>query len=136
MPERFSRKKLKTVSQIALAAYWAFMLVGTHLPPSALFLPVEVDNLDKLYHASTYALLAALLATTWQLSAGRLNAGHLFWTWITIVAVAAIDEITQIPFNRDCSFWDWSADATGAAIGLIAFAWLRKKISARGAQRE
>jgi VanZ family protein len=126
-----SASKLKTACQILLVCYWATMLIGTHLPPSSPLLPSEAHNLDKLYHCTAYALLAGMLATTWELSAGRLNTGHLVWAWLAVVVWAAIDELTQTAFNRDCSFWDWTADAIGAAIGLVAFAWLRKMVSSR-----
>jgi len=128
MIKRLTPAKWKTVCQVALVCFWVMMVIGTHLPPTSPFLPNEAHNLDKLFHASSYAVLAALLATTWELSAGTLNTGHLVWVWIAVVTWAAIDEITQIAFNRDCSFWDWTADATGAAIGLAVFAYVRKKI--------
>jgi VanZ family protein len=128
--------KLKTAFQVLLIGYWATLLIGTHLPPKTPFLPSEAHNLDKLYHLVAYALLAGLFATTWQLSAGTLNIAHLVWVWIAVVVWAAIDEITQIAFNRDCSFWDWTADAIGAAIALLAFVWLRKMLSARTAPSE
>jgi len=128
MYKRLTPAKWKTVCQVALVWFWVMMVIGTHLPPTSPFLPNEAHNLDKLFHASSYAVLAALLATTWELSAGTLNTGHLVWVWIAVVTWAAIDEITQIAFNRDCSFWDWTADATGAAIGLVVFAYVRRKI--------
>lgn len=131
MFKRLSPVKWKRVCQVALVCFWVLMLIGTHLPPTSPFLPNEAHNMDKLFHSSSYAVLAALLATTWELSAGTLNAGHLFWVWIAVVIWAAIDEITQTAFNRDCSFWDWTADAAGAAVGLAVFAYVRKKISER-----
>jgi VanZ family protein len=129
MFKRLSPVKWKRLCQVALVCFWVFMLIGTHLPPTSPFLPNEAHNLDKVFHASSYAVLAALLATTWELSAGKLNAGHLLWVWIAVVIWAAIDELSQTAFNRDCSFWDWSADATGAAVGLLAFVWIRKMLS-------
>lgn len=136
MLKRINPAKLRMAFQVALVCFWATMLVSTHLPPTSPFLPSEAHNLDKLYHCSAYALLAGLLATTWQLSAGRLNAGHLFWTWLAVASWAAIDELTQTAFNRDCSVWDWTADSIGAAIGLLAFVWLRKILAAQMADRE
>lgn len=126
-----SRLKLKTLCQFALAGYWLALFVGTHLPPNSPLLPSERANFDKLYHFAAYAVLAGLLATVWQLAAGALTIRHLCWTWVAVVAFGALDELTQIPVNRDCSFSDWTADAIGAAAGLLAFVWLRKAFAAR-----
>ena len=131
MRNPFSPAKTKTLSQIALGGYWLLIFIGTHLPPTTLVLPYEEHNFDKVYHFTAYAILAGLLATAWQLSSGVLTARHLRWTWIAVVVYGALDEITQIPVGRDCDFWDWVADAIGAACGLLAFVWLRRRLTAR-----
>jgi VanZ family protein len=131
MRNPFSPAKTKTLSQIALGGYWLLIFTGTHLPPTVPLLPNEVNNIDKVCHFTAYAILAGLLATTWQLSSGVLTARHLRWTWIAVVIYGALDEITQIPVSRDCDFWDWTADAIGAAFGLLAFVWLRRRFAAR-----
>src|SRR4029079_5316910 len=120
MSKPINRSKFKTLSQIALVCFFVIMVVGTHLPPNSPLLPPEVNNLDKVYHCSAYGILALFLATTWQLAAGTLMARHLCWAWLGLVVWAAIDELTQIPVNRDCNIWDWTADAVGAALGLSA----------------
>lgn len=94
-------------------------------------MPAEELSIDKLFHFTAYAILAGLLATAWQVSCGILTARHLRWVWCAAAIFGALDELTQIAVNRDCSIWDWSADATGAAVGLLAFVWLRKRITAR-----
>jgi VanZ family protein len=107
--------------QILLAGYWLALFVATHLPPSIARVPGH--GIDKLIHASVYALLAGLLATTWQCAAGQLTFRHLRWVWIALVLYAAFDELTQIPVGRTASWADWFADGLGALIGLALFAW-------------
>ncbi len=112
--------------QIALAAYWMALFVGTHIPINVPLLPS--DGGDKLLHFAAFALLATLLATTWQLAAGHLTARHLVVVWIVVVLYAAFDEWSQTPVGRDASFWDWTADALGALFALVLFAWVRGRI--------
>ena len=126
MPPRQNLPALSTICQLALAGYLLALLIGTHLPSGTPILPG--DNYDKLCHFSAYAILAALVATAWQLTAGTLTLRHLRWTWIAVAVFGALDELTQIPVGRDCDFWDWVTDASGAAIGLLLFVCLRQWI--------
>jgi VanZ family protein len=123
------RRKFVIVSQIVLAGYWLALIVATHLPAGIPILPSE--RFDKSYHAAAYFVLALVLATTWQISAGYLRARHLFWTWAAVASFGVLDEITQIPFGRDCSIWDWLADIAGAALGLFLFVLLRRTFADR-----
>ena len=136
MRNPFNPAKTKTLCQFVLGGYWLAIFVATHLPPTTSFLPNEENNIDKVYHFTAYAILAGLLATVWQLSSGVLTARHLSWTWIAVVIYGALDEITQIPVSRDCDIWDWTADATGAAVGLLAFVWLHRRYTARAADTQ
>jgi VanZ family protein len=102
-----------------LAAYWISLLVGTHLPPQ--FHAVTEELNDKVEHLFAYAGLAWLLAMAWQTSVGELTNRHLRFAWLAIVLSAMADELTQPFFDRDCSVWDWLADAIGVALGLAAF---------------
>lgn len=129
MPNKRRLPPFATICQLALAGYVVALLTGTHLPPTTPFLPSE--HFDKLYHFTAYLILAGLLATTWQFAGGDLTPRQLRWAWIAVAVFAALDEITQIPVHRDCSFWDWTADAVGAAIGLLLFVWLRRMVLAR-----
>jgi VanZ family protein len=131
MAPRQNRLSFTVVSQVALAGCVLFLLTATHLPPTSPLLPNEVHNLDKVFHFTAYAILAGLLATVWQLKSGILTARHLRWAWVAVAIFGALDEITQIAVHRDCSLWDWTADVTGAATGLLAFVWLRKRFAAR-----
>jgi VanZ family protein len=119
------------ISKILLGGFVLSLLTATHLPPNSLILPAEVHNVDKVFHFTAYAALAGLLATAWQLSSGILNSRHLRWVWCAVAIFGALDELTQIVVDRDCSIWDWSADVVGAACGLLAFVWLRRRFVAR-----
>ena len=128
MTEHSKRDLYTKISQLVLAGYWIALIVATHLPPTTPFLPGQ--TIDKLVHALVYTLLAGLLASAWELAAGVLMLRHLFWTWVVVAVYGALDEITQIPVGRECSFWDWSADAIGAVIGLALFVAVRRLIAA------
>jgi VanZ family protein len=112
------------VWQLVLAGYWLALFVGTHIPKTMPVLPG--DQSDKLVHFAAFAMLAALLATTWQLAAGKLNYRHLAAVWIVVAIYGAVDEWTQSFVGRDTSVWDWTADATGALLALILFAWIHR----------
>lgn len=109
--------------QFALVAYWLTLFIATHVPRTTPLLPPSGG--DKIVHFTAFAILAALFATTWQLSAGHLTARHLLAVWIVLAVYAAMDEWTQLLVSRDCNIWDWTADAAGAALALVLFAQLR-----------
>lgn len=115
--------KQPAIWQIALALFWAALFTATHIPlaPSA---PVTIPWGDKLVHFVAYAVLAILFATTWQVSAGRLTLSHLRWAWIVLALYGAIDEWTQSLAGRNTSLADWLCDATGALVGIAAFAFI------------
>jgi len=131
MAPRQKRLSHEVISKILLAGYALVLLTATHLPPTTSLLIPEEHNLDKLFHFSAYAVLAAFLAAAWQLASGVLSPRHLRWLWMAVAILGGLDEITQIPVGRDCDFWDWTADILGAATGLLAFAWLRRRIAGR-----
>jgi VanZ family protein len=131
MASKQNRISNAAISKIVLAGFVILLLTATHLPPNAMLLLPEEHNIDKVYHFTAYAILAGLLATSWQLSSGILTARHLRRAWCAVAIFGALDEITQIAFNRDCTIGDWSADAVGAACGLLAFVWLRRRFAAK-----
>jgi len=113
--------------RLALAVFWLTLFALTHLPVEGPFAPIT--QYDKIAHGVAFAVLAALLATTWQKSAGKLSASQLVWAWLAVASYAALDEWTQSFVGRHTSAWDWTADAIGAALGLALFAWLRARIA-------
>jgi VanZ family protein len=120
------RSKVVTLSKLGLAVYWLIIFTGTHVPPSDVVLLVEAN--DKVLHFTAYCLLAFGIALAWQLGSGILNYRHLWIVWTVAIVYGALDEITQIPVHRDCDFWDWTADACGAAAGVLLFVLLRRTV--------
>ncbi len=129
MLEDRHRRRLILLSQLALAGYWIALFVGTHLPPAATPLPARVA--DKIMHVAAYAGLSFLLSTVWQLAGGHLAWRQLKWVWLTVVVYGMVDELTQPYVRRDASILDWLADAAGAALGIVAFVWMRQKLIGR-----
>jgi VanZ family protein len=117
-----SKIKSPRLWQFVLVCYWLALFVSTHVPSEVLYVPGNTS--DKFIHVVAYAALAVLAAMAWHLAFGRPKARHLCFIWVTLVVYGAIDEWTQIPVGRDASVRDWFADASGAAIGLAAFALL------------
>lgn len=112
------RSRLAWLTAVTLAGYWIALFGATHYP--RIVLP-SVEHGDKLAHFAAYAGLAFLFATS--LAARR-------WSWWSIALVTmavaagygAIDEVSQkfVP-GRTADPYDWLADVTGAAIGLLLF---------------
>jgi VanZ family protein len=134
MASKQNRLSSAAISKILLTGFVLALLTATHLPPDSPLLPNEIFGIDKVFHFTAYAILAGLLATAWQFSSGILTSRHLRWVWCAVAIFGALDELTQIPVGRDCSIWDWTADAIGAACGLLAFVWLRRRFVARTAE--
>jgi VanZ family protein len=119
MARNWRSNRLKTWALALLVVYWLALFVGTHVPrgPHEL-LPKNVS--DKLLHFTAYGGLAFLLCLNWSLRR------PLGWRQFAIVLAllagfGAFDEITQIPVGRDCDILDWTADVTGATLGVGAF---------------
>lgn len=123
-----NRSNLTTLSKIALGLFWLALFIATHVPPASKSVVPE-NGRDKIAHYLGYAILATLVATTWQLAGGQLNRRHLTLAWLVIVVYGALDELTQIPVGRDCDIWDWTADAIGTATGLLLFVTLRRTLA-------
>ena len=106
-----------------LAAYWIALFTATHLPPNVPIVPGATG--DKVAHLAAYAILAFLIASYWQASAGWLGREHYFWIVIGCSVFGIVDELLQIPVGRYASIADWIADTLGALLGVIAFACWR-----------
>jgi VanZ family protein len=115
--------KGRTLWLLLLVGYWLVLFAATHVPSD--FPAVPSAQWDKVAHFVAYALLGAGFAMAWQLASGRLTLRQLLTTWIVVVVYGALDEWTQSFVGRDTSFFDWMADAAGAAAGLTMFARLR-----------
>jgi VanZ family protein len=114
--------------RLLLACFWLSLFALSHLPPRRAV--PGVAHYDKLLHAAAFAVLAWLLAVTWKTSAGELSFAQLGWAWLVVLLYGCFDEWSQGFVGREPSFWDWVADAIGAAAGLALFAaacrWYRR----------
>jgi len=102
---------------ILAVAYWIVLFVLTHIPNVTL---PDVTLIDKVCHSIAYATLAFAIGsvlTIWRGYQPRLP----IWIWAIAVSYGAIDEYTQqFVQNRFPDILDLVADATGAALGLVA----------------
>jgi VanZ family protein len=113
-PQRFLRLLFLWVPVVAYLGL-IFYLSAQSSVPWASHYP------DKLLHALEYMALALLLARALNGGLGRVPAGRLLlWTWGACVVWAISDELHQkfVP-GRDCDPLDATADAVGAALGLL-----------------
>jgi VanZ family protein len=111
------RDRWKQAALVALVGYWLAMFIGTHIPQDQ---AVSLGNSDKLVHLGAYAGLAILVALNWRLRRA-FGLRQALVVLIALTALGAVDEVTQIPVGRQCEFYDWTADVTGAAAALITF---------------
>jgi VanZ family protein len=111
--------------KITLVLYWALIFTLTHVPGHVL---PNFNIWDKLEHCLAYAILASLILLTLRAARPQL---HKPWLMVIAICLAygAIDEWLQIPVHRDCSIFDWIADAIGT---MVAVAALTLVIAARG----
>ena len=75
--------------------------------------------IDKAAHFVLYAVFGVLVGITnyFQPLSFRWPATHLFFA---LTIFAAIDELSQPFFTRNCDLRDWMADIVGVAFGLLA----------------
>ena len=109
-----------------LALFWASLTFWLSASPDAQGAASFLDlspPWDKLYHASNFGVLAALL----YLATGRV------WLAASLASLyGVLDEVHQafVP-GRSSDAGDWLADTTGALIAVLLFAWLRRRARAR-----
>jgi VanZ family protein len=130
--EPVARRRWKPFAILAAAIvlYWLAIFITTHLPFSTTP-PDDPYSIDKLQHITAFAVFAVLLS-----AAGATLGIHRLPLYLGVIgliaAYAALDEISQhfIP-ERTPDFFDWLADVAGAAIGIIAFAAIRRSYERR-----
>jgi VanZ family protein len=107
----------------------ALILILTSIPGS--HLPVlPFRNFDKIVHLTIYGVLGWLTARAWA-NGSRISAVALAAIAL-ISCFGALDEWHQqfIP-RRSTDLLDWTADTTGAAIGvMLAISSGRRRVSA------
>lgn len=100
----------------ALVVYVLALLIGTHLPGSAI--QDSISENDKILHFAAYAVLGLLACNYMSArSVGSLR-GYLL-LYFSLAAFAAFDELTQIPVPGRVSDWgDWWSDMAGISVSL------------------
>jgi len=109
----FNRKWL-----IIAVAFTATVIFLTHIPEEAMPSGLQVSGLDKLAHAFAYGAITLFFILSLKTSPTMLSASLLFFA---ILAVGAVDELTQPSVNRTASLADWLADIVGVSGVLLFF---------------
>lgn len=105
---------------------WVGAFVATHLPPGDVS---DIHISDKVAHCIGYGGLATLLA--WVLTCfGWARLFRIVLPLGILLVYGAVDELTQPPFGRSVSFYDWFADAAGIAIALALWETILALLSA------
>ena len=94
---------------------WVGAFIATHIPAGHL---PRAGVSDKFLHAAGYFVISGLFWLTLRVY-GVMGAKRIALIFFTMLAYAAIDEITQPLVERDNSLGDWLADITGMIIALI-----------------
>lgn len=101
-------------------AYIAVLVFFTHWPrfPEVGAGPTGLP-LDKVMHFGLNGILGFLLGIANKAGSAR-NKIPIQRLLAAILVFAALDEYTQAYTGRTPDFWDWAADAAGAAWGVTA----------------
>jgi VanZ family protein len=91
----------------------AVVLSLTHIPGEAMPRVVDIRGLDKVIHCTAYAMITASFLFAVDRRAGWRLPVILV---LGILALGAVDELTQPFVRRTCSGWDFLADMIGIAI--------------------
>jgi VanZ family protein len=124
---------LKSRRLWALVAYVALIFLASSIPSLTAPGPNFAAS-DKVAHLIEYSLLGALL---YRVGAGRLGRSRWmeFLFLVTVGAsVGAFDEVYQglVP-GRSMSIYDWYADITGTALGILLMRAIYRRRSPRTA---
>ncbi|MDR1374790.1 MAG: VanZ family protein [Treponema sp.] len=106
------KKLIRKLPALIVAAFIWILSSQSVLPR-----PPGIPAFDKAAHFAVYAVLAAALSLWFP--GGKRSCLRVLILTICIASIyGVVDEIHQyfVP-GRDCSLWDWIADALGAAAG-------------------
>lgn len=103
---------------IVAVTFTATVVFLTHIPQEAMPDRLQVSGLDKLEHIVAYGVITLLFVLSLKASFTLLSAAVLFFA---ILAIAALDELTQPFVNRIASPIDWLTDIVGIVIVLLSF---------------
>lgn len=98
--------------------FTATVVFLTHIPQEAMPSQLQVIGLDKLTHALAYGAITYLFVLSLRTCPTMLSSLLLFFA---ILALGAIDELTQPLVNRTASLADWLANLIGVSGVLLFF---------------
>ena len=105
---------------IALILYWPGIFVLTHIPISAMPLPLGVNLSDKVLHYIAYLSLAFLLwFAIYPNTKVNWKKAPIWWMLFVVVWYGVFDEWLQGYVGRDPDVLDFLADLGGAITALI-----------------
>ena len=121
--------RVSSIYFIPMIVWAALMFVLSAIPGDSINLPV-FWNADKFAHIFVYFILAILLlfALIWsQRSISFIESALL--TFLVSIAYGGIIEILQqyVFINRNGDFLDFIANSIGAALGVVAMLYFKKK---------
>lgn len=115
-------QRISRLAGPALFVYTATLLIGTHLPGSAV--QNSFSGNDKILHFSAYAVLS-LLAFNFMSTCSVGSLRRFLLLFFSLAVFAALDELTQIPVPGRFGEWgDWWADLAGIFVSLASAACL------------
>ncbi len=103
---------------IIAVVFTAIVVLLTHLPQEVMPPQLQVIGLDKLAHVSAYGVITLLFILSLRTSPTMLSASLLFFA---ILALGALDELTQPFVSRTASLADWLANIIGVSGVLLFF---------------
>ena len=104
------------------ALFWAATIFVLSSQSSLPQVGPDIPYLDKIQHASVYALLGLCIVHP-LCRVHRLSLPVAVLLGLSLAsAYGASDEWHQrfVP-NRSCDVWDWTADTVGAAVAITAY---------------
>ena len=119
----------------ALAVYWVAIFIATHVPTPDVIDLTQVS--DKTLHYGTYAGLGLLLSAS-VAALGGWTVRRAAAVLLIVAAYGVVDELLQIPVNRQADVGDWQADLVGGLTGVAAFSVFRAvfwRLTRRGAPK-
>jgi len=113
-----SEELLNTKWLITAIIFTGVVLFRTYLPDDRrlLQLKMQVSGFDKVEHALAYGAITLLFILSLRTFSSSLSAGLLL---LGILAVGAVDELTQPFAGRTTSLIDWVADMIGITAVLL-----------------
>ena len=121
--------KVSTIYYILVVAWAAIIFILSAIPGDTINIPA-FWNADKFAHIFVYFILAILIlfSLIWsQRSISFIESAIL--TFLVTIAYGGVIEILQqyVFINRDGDFLDFIANSIGAALGVTAMLYYKKK---------